>query len=416
MDEPITNAPIPESINSGELPTSQPQTPIQPTVVQESPIAPPIPAQPEISKSKKSWILIAVFVLLILTAGFFAYQYFKSSATVPTPSPVVTSQPTPFTDTVDWQEYKNDFYNFSFKYPKSYELDVNETGGGFEIILNLGQENEIAIGISPSSIGNLKYFLDVPTTDEVSINGNTWYTVYLPKGYPDAGDQNPKPLYALKTTDGKNIYTVRVFNAAKITPELEQMLSTFNFQDSSSGLSKELFSITNNGEMGKGNKYSLEFLRPSNWLVQKITTNHANDQLKTGCIDYILENRSSKTSMSISPICSGYQGTVYPLPEKYEVVQKTDDIGNDSHTAHIIRYFSEEGNLYTYALVTTDPGKSISAGDKMYPEILVSYAQDDWYFIPFKIKISANSGTTISESDVVASDTLVKSMVLKRIN
>lgn len=191
------------------------------------------------------WLIstIILFIVLVGVLGYFlgVSRNQNNQKTVDIVSQPSTSTSSPFSKqvepspsapvqdpTANWKTYSNDFYNFQFLYPPAYTVEEDQTGGGFQVLINKGQTDETAIGVSSKNIGNLSIYLDTPSTGEKTLNQNTWLEFYLPKGTLDGGDTKTKPIYALRIVKDNYLYSVRVFGSS-LTKEQSQILSTFRF-------------------------------------------------------------------------------------------------------------------------------------------------------------------------------------------
>ena len=216
--------------------TYPPQTNINPvqSVTQEPPPANPDLA-PENKKSKSVFKILAV-IITVLLLGLAAFLFMQNSQLKqelvqptfePKPYPLETPPSTP-DPTAGWEMYENTFFEVSFKYPQTFALEEDSVGGGFQILLNRGETNEIAIDVSSESIGNSNLFLGTPPTGERIFGGNDWLVFSLPDGYPDSMESEPRPVYAVRASSHFYTFTFRVFGSGLID-EQEQILSTFKF-------------------------------------------------------------------------------------------------------------------------------------------------------------------------------------------
>lgn len=88
---------------------------------------------PGVKKSPLVPFLISTIVILLGAGGFFAFQYFNSSPTPPTPSPNLSQTPSPTTTPIttpaptenpysDWLSYTDDQLGLTFKYPPTWDF------------------------------------------------------------------------------------------------------------------------------------------------------------------------------------------------------------------------------------------------------------------------------------------------------
>jgi hypothetical protein len=160
--------------------------------------------------------------------------------------------------------------------------------------------------------------------------------------------------------------------------------------------------------MGEARDYAYILMYPSNWQLTKDVSLHTNDNLVTNCADYNLISPSGNSKLSVLPVCTSYVGKNEILPTKYEVIKKLGQIGNDTSYKYVIRFLAS-GTTYQYGVVASISSAGIVATDKVEKQILVTYAPDDYYFIPTTIRI-----TTASAQDLQIADQIVTKLVLER--
>lgn len=130
---------------------------------------------------QKPWIIIGMLLLVLLllvAAGFFAYQNYRlekeAHQVQPTPtlqtsitSPIPTIDPT-----ANWKTHKNGKYGFSIKYPKSWKItEVFE-----EVIIHEGENPSIP---APYQFGRITF------SDQGDIQGDNLEHWFDLKYYPE---------------------------------------------------------------------------------------------------------------------------------------------------------------------------------------------------------------------------------------
>ena len=109
-----------------------PEIPIQsPIPPQEQPVAPQPPVPPPTKKSPLVGIILGLFFLIaLLAAGYFGYNYYlesnkaSSQTTLPTTVPSPTAVPNP---TANWKSYKSEDFGFEIKIPPSWPDEIEES-------------------------------------------------------------------------------------------------------------------------------------------------------------------------------------------------------------------------------------------------------------------------------------------------
>lgn len=213
-----------------------------------------IPPQPPKKKSF-TWLIILIILLLLASTGVLAYQYYQlktqianlihSPSLTSTPIPLISLQPSPkAADTITWKTYTDTKYNFFFKYPTSYTIDIDSSTS--RIYLNKNIEIRI------DDISSLNCKGDCPLTEnstDVQLNG---YQAKKLEGYiGEIGGNIPQRfiVYEIKLNDKYLIFNLQA-TPVKMTKEdfakyyalgkiieidqndkaiFDQILSTFKF-------------------------------------------------------------------------------------------------------------------------------------------------------------------------------------------
>lgn len=205
-----------------QAPVGMPPEPVTPV----PPIAPP--PVPEVAK-KSSPLTTIAFVLLgvaaLAVAAYFIGTFAANKKVAKeTPTPIAILSPTPTPDpTANWKTYTSDKYKFSFKYPPTLTIEINEvdTSNYVQIIFNKSLSDSFTIKASIKYPENQpKFLLDTQPIGTEVIDSNVWSVFKLTN---NSGLQLEKSevLYSI-------IYPDSIKNL------IDQILSTFKFLDASS--------------------------------------------------------------------------------------------------------------------------------------------------------------------------------------
>ena len=78
------------------------------------------------------WLLGILIGVIVIVAFFFGWRYWLMTKPIVTPKPPVPTSSV--ISTADWKTYENKDLGFSFKYPKNYIVDINDSSG--QIMIN----------------------------------------------------------------------------------------------------------------------------------------------------------------------------------------------------------------------------------------------------------------------------------------
>ena len=219
----------------------------------------------KISQSKKFfWIMGAVFVVIIITGatifGFIKLRELENDQSIPTSSsfvakptstltPTLTPSPTPQEPIVDetpknlvgqdWKVYRNDGYQFEFKYPQDWILEDNLAKFGSLALKQTGNYNGIyklsGLTINPGQeyestiFGNPKFINEIQT---IQFNGRK--ALEDPKSLNPSGDYYSRyirivDLEGLKNWKPKNVIWYQIIKTYPDLDVFDAVLSTFKF-------------------------------------------------------------------------------------------------------------------------------------------------------------------------------------------
>ena len=116
------------------------QPPISPTPPPSPPVPPVIPPRPPVfpqppKKKSPAWLIIPLLILILPIAAYFVFQINKFQYQLNQPSltaspVVVLPSPSPSL-TADWPAYHNQVQNYSFQYPRDWQ--INEAAAAVDI-------------------------------------------------------------------------------------------------------------------------------------------------------------------------------------------------------------------------------------------------------------------------------------------
>lgn len=232
---------------------------------------------------QKGFAQILILLVVVLVAGYFAFQYYRlKNQTIaslpPVNLPVVS--PTALADpTADWQTYTNKIYNYEFKYPDNWYIIPNKDnsvdagpnsleslqalgghGGGVDNPIFIVYSNQNAI--TDSADGTEKVLsqknIDVSGIPAIS------YKVSGSVGFEEA------TIVLIKSKKLEIIYYDKPFQQYQDT--FDQILSTFKFTDTSGDdYTPETTAITQS-QLDKGWYWGDSQKRPgtpSNWVFKQ---------------------------------------------------------------------------------------------------------------------------------------------------
>jgi hypothetical protein len=127
----------------------------------------------------------------------------------------------------DWQEYANDVYHYSFKYPPAFSLvdrsvvgknQVEVSRNNEKIIVRAGEEKETP------------YYLDAESSGETELGGMAAKIYKFPDGHCDGLSCSPS-FIAIVVYKGSNQYALEFYQTTEVSGLYQQILSTFKFLD-----------------------------------------------------------------------------------------------------------------------------------------------------------------------------------------
>jgi len=116
------------------------QPPISPTPPPSPPVPPVIPPRPPVfpqppKKKSPAWLIIPLLIFILPLSAYFVFQINKFrqqlNQPAPTASPVVVSPSPSPSLTADWPAYHNQVQNYSFQYPRDWQ--INEAAAAVDI-------------------------------------------------------------------------------------------------------------------------------------------------------------------------------------------------------------------------------------------------------------------------------------------
>ncbi len=146
-------------------------------------------------------------------------------------TPTETDAPPVLTDS--WKLYQNNQYNFEFKYPETYTIEVVPvaTSGYTQIILNKSETESMTIKLTDDfTQSQITSFLDTSPIGEAEFGDYTYYKFSLPNGYGNSPENINSPIEGFQTNQNDILLTVAIFGSG-LTEIQAQILSTFKFSN-----------------------------------------------------------------------------------------------------------------------------------------------------------------------------------------
>jgi len=251
-------------------------TPVGETQPQE------FPAQSPQKRNLAKIVLFIVLGLVVVTGAVYAGIQIERkrvklwteppltepSLTEPLPTEIESQSPetTPVApdETANWEEYKNNRYKFSFKYPKALILEDVSTESILQLKLVAQAFRETTI--SAMETEEQLYYLDTPPSGEVKVGVLSGKKYLLPNGYCDGPSCSPPNLAAVVYKNGfRYVFSVFVEKDSNNFTDLEnQILFTFKFTDSSFITVAPTKTTEKNGARLEEIKYTL----PQGWKAK----------------------------------------------------------------------------------------------------------------------------------------------------
>lgn len=176
-------------------------------------------------------LLIGAMAILLVGFGFFVLTKQNSQPSVPVtksepqPSPSVITEKKPTADTSNWTVYVNKTYNYSVKFPRTYELQPGNEEQNMCIRLNVDSPCEVLINVYPNK-DNLS-LEDYLSNQSIAFSIDGPLIPYNFNGYDTLFDKNQL---------GTNLFikrglTVFRFVASKASSDKEigDIVATFKF-------------------------------------------------------------------------------------------------------------------------------------------------------------------------------------------
>jgi len=192
----------------------------------------PAASQPQGGSSTMKWLLIILVIIIVLGGGYLVYaKYGKLASTTTSPSPATSIKASPSTSSsasvpADWKTYSNSTYDFSFKYPSSWEEAMMECDAYCPKLWPSGMDrktNALDISAPSKNIDETKNMLeetDGRTFQQITIDGHKAYKSEIMHGVVDNVQQ-----VIIEGNKGTLILSAR----GEPLNLFDQILSTFQF-------------------------------------------------------------------------------------------------------------------------------------------------------------------------------------------
>lgn len=134
---------------------------------------------------------------------------------------------------------------------------------------------------------------------------------------------------------------------------------------------------------------------PSDWSMQTVNKTTSNSMIKN-CADYAVTSGDKATTLTISPICTGWAATYKTWPSDAVVIKDEGKVGNDNHTAAVVRYSGLHTNTFIYS-------EGFKDQNQIQDALMVYYGNN---FIPTNVSVN----TTNVAPDTKTTDQIVSSI------
>lgn len=218
---------VPDPVGADDHPPASPVIPTAPVLSNVEGV--------EGSHNKKSPVLLFIALVLLSIVSVLAIYLFlqvrtltlEKTAPSPTPSPIVSSDPT-----VDWQAYTNQKLGFSFKYPSVYKMEEKGNKDYINIITNKNEPQKDQIGIDAQSITNNITYEKILSTEKAKLTDTQ--EIIVDKWLKILGDgtgysEGEKFSIAIIKYRDNAIKISTISQDSSVLNNFDRILSTFKF-------------------------------------------------------------------------------------------------------------------------------------------------------------------------------------------
>lgn len=156
------------------------------------------------------------------------------------------------------------------------------------------------------------------------------------------------------------------------------------------------FQVQKESMMSGSENVKVSLKIPSDWTLQTVEKPTSQNNMIKNCADYLITSPDKETILTISPICTGWSATYKAWPSDTVTVKDEGKVGNDNHSAALIRYSGSTTNNFIYTEGLKDQNQMLDAAMLYYES----------NFIPTKITITASNGAP----DTKIADQIVSSI------
>lgn len=182
-----------------------------------------------------------------------------------------------------------------------------------------------------------------------------------------------------------------------LTPSSKQSEQQFNYQAPSSEAPQ---SVVTPGSKGTEQSWKTETLTikketavsgsetinlslqiPTDWSLQTYNLPSNSNNLIKNCANYVITSADRITTLTISPICTGWSATYKTWQTGTVIVKDEGKVGNDNHSAAIVRYPGLHDNTFIYS-------EGFKDQNQVQDTVMIYYGNN---FIPTNISVNATN-------------------------
>lgn len=135
---------------------------------------------------------------------------------------------------------------------------------------------------------------------------------------------------------------------------------------------------------------------PSDWTMQAYNQPSNPNSMIKNCAYYAITSSDKITTLTIAPICAGWSAAYKAWPNDTVIVKDEGKVGNDNHSAAIVRYTGLHQNTFIYS-------EGFKDQNQVQDAMMIYYGSN---FIPANVSVNA---TGVSP-DTKTSDQIVSSI------
>lgn len=377
---------------------------------------------------KHSWLWVVIAMILLALLGLVGYLVIQnqslqrdlaeSPAIQPTNAPVLQPSITP-DPTTTWQTYTDNTYKYSVSYPPTWTIPSYGT------TQRVSPNNEKLMFIQANAFMN--ECMQAESTTTKNVVGQTFTIKHfsgISQGEMCSGSQfsDFKEIWFMSPKQDYGI----VFQYPKATATtseqlFDQILSTFKFTGTTltqESLQTYKYSFTESSDMTGNLTYYLQLNHPSSWVVKATNIRKGADVRGSDCVDFILTEPKTSTSLTIKTTCGAYIGKPIDLSsfKPVEIGRINQGMGGMEY-ARTVRYYDPNKEIVSYRDILTSTqtesivGKSAVDSVAVFPDSTFG-ASDFGTFTD--IELNPADGSNPQTNTIATADQIVKSLVLTK--